>query len=175
MAAFRRQFKNRPPRVYALKLQARFRGLATRQALPPNVRETAAGCGYRARLHKSARDMQTFWRAAHARWLLTQLRAARTIQNPLVRSFLARAALARHRERERKEVLDALTDGGVMFKKHSEGFPPLTKPHIVDKALILQLPARRLAWRSGSLVASERGISLRKLSAIDRGFRASRA
>jgi myosin heavy subunit len=45
----RLQFKNKPPRVYALVVQKRFRGNRSRLALSTGIREKCAACAFRAK------------------------------------------------------------------------------------------------------------------------------
>ena len=59
LARLRAQFKNRPPRTYALSIQRRFRGNASRAALDQAVREKAKQCMVNVRYAKSVRVPRT--------------------------------------------------------------------------------------------------------------------
>ena len=167
--ALRRQFKNKPPRTYATKLQAKARGMAARAKLDPAVTEKAKGCYHRARLHKVARDIQLKYRSFRAKTRLHQHKAARLVENSY-RTYLGRRTLVELREWEFNDVVGQLQAAQLVVMKHTPGFAPISKPHVHHKLMSISEDRTMLNWPSGSFSHSEKHVNMTTGLSISSGY-----
>lgn len=118
VATMKVQFKGRPPRTYALMVQATWRGNRSRKQLDPAVRTKALACGAKAAFHTRARTQAAVKLAKVARRRAAQKDYAASLRAFALVNRMARKLVARL---ERNKLLEAEFRGTLSVLSSKEG------------------------------------------------------